>query len=286
MVKVYCVSDIHTDYPSNLEHIKQLPAKEDSVLIVCGDISDNIKIIETTLTSLKSKYPAGVFFIPGNHELWCGRSDNCSNSMQKLNLITELCKRIGVIMSPTSVHEDLAIVPMFGWYHPSFDEDWSKLSDKEKKETFTELYTVWNDFRHCKWDIAHLDISKRFLDMNDRIIDDFMEKHQYSYPNNIITFSHFLPRRDLLPPKELLLYKSLPMVVGDTQLDGQLRKLGSNIHVYGHTHIDKDITIDKVKYVQNAFGSPHERTGWKKAQITGPYEPKLIYQDDVKANIN
>jgi hypothetical protein len=54
----------------------------------------------------------------------------------------------------------------------------------------------------------------------------------------------------LLPKRIFLLNKTLPLVVGDERLDEQIRRIGSQVHVFGHTHIDKDKVIDGVRYVQ------------------------------------
>ncbi|GAM22088.1 hypothetical protein SAMD00019534_052630, partial [Acytostelium subglobosum LB1] len=279
MVQVFCVSDIHTDFPSNMEYIKTLPVVADGILIVCGDISDNINIMESTLSILRTKYPIAVFFTPGNHELWVGRSDNCPDSMGKLEAIYNMCRRIGVYVAPTRINEHLAIFPMLGWHHPSFDEDWEYLQPAEQQEIYENLKPRWGDFRHCKWDIPNTEVAGRFLKVNEALIDGFRRDNASNYPKNVITFTHFVPRRELLPPKKVLIHKFLPMVVGTLELDKQLRRAGSTVHVFGHTHIDYDVVIDNVRYVQNAFATPNEREGWKKATITGPYMPKLIYHD-------
>ena len=49
---------------------------------------------------------------------------------------------------------------------------------------------------------------------------------------------------------------SLPLVIGCPELDTQIRKVKSTIHVFGHTHLNVDKTVDGVRYVQNAFGTP------------------------------
>ena len=68
--RVFVVSDVHTDYPSNLEWVKQL---EDygagMILVLAGDVSHRLDLLKETLTVFKSKFEH-VFFTPGNHDLW------------------------------------------------------------------------------------------------------------------------------------------------------------------------------------------------------------------------
>jgi hypothetical protein len=77
----------------------------------------------------------------------------------------------------------------------------------------------------------------------------------------VISFSHFLPRRELLPAVANLKFKELPMVAGCLGLDAQIRRLKSRVHVFGHSHISCDRIIDGVRYVQNALRYPRERAG-------------------------
>lgn len=46
-----------------------LPAHRDDVLIVCGDVSDEMAALETALATLKSKF-GHVFYVPGQRQ--CG----------------------------------------------------------------------------------------------------------------------------------------------------------------------------------------------------------------------
>merc|ERR1711988_1575364 len=50
-----------------------------------------------------------------------------------------------------------------------------------------------------------------------------------SRDGTVITFSHFLPRRELLPSVQQLRFKQLPFVAGDPCLDQVLRHKGSTI---------------------------------------------------------
>lgn len=70
-----------------------------------------------------------------------------------------------------------------------------------------------------------------------------LEKAAKTTEETVITFSHFLPRSDLLalttskPP-------ALIHVMGSSKIDEQLRELASDIHVFGHSHENVDTVID------------------------------------------
>ena len=73
-MKVFAVSDIHTDYPENLEWIKSLTKEEfgDDALIVAGDVSDDERTFVETFAHLSGVF-RHVFFVAGNHELYLRR---------------------------------------------------------------------------------------------------------------------------------------------------------------------------------------------------------------------
>ena len=89
-----------------------------------------------------------------------------------------------------------------------------------------------------------------------------------TYDAPVITYSHFLPRLECLPSITSKFMKaSLPLVIGCPELDIQIRKVKSVIHVFGHTHLNVDKTVDGVRYVQNAFGA-QKRNYWLHAIMT------------------
>ena len=66
----------------------------------------------------------------------------------------------------------------------------------------------------------------------------------------MISFSHFVPRNDLIPEKEHLFYKNLPKAVGSDWLRERIHSLSPAVHVFGHTHFSWDSILDDVRYVQ------------------------------------
>lgn len=91
-----------------------------------------------------------------------------------------------------------------------------------------------------------------------------------TYDAPVITYSHFLPRLECLPSITSKFMKaSLPLVIGCPELDIQIRKVKSVVHVFGHTHLNVDKTVDGVRYVQNAFGAQkHKATPYVMLRLT------------------
>ncbi|ELR17623.1 Ser/Thr phosphatase, putative [Acanthamoeba castellanii str. Neff] len=299
--RVFACSDLHVDHKSNWAHLQEV-VKEGGytgrdVLIVAGDVSTELSLLRRTLGFLAEVFHGGhdeganedeeeeeeerstkkrmsnVFFCPGNNELRLARSDKKQNgtcdSLAKLADVLRVCEEVGVHTQPAKVNGQVWVVPLLAWYTPSFDPEWDRESHDYRRG--------WLDFRACAWP-AELDgavggVAAHFLARNE----EWMDSSLLPFDAPVVSFSHFLPRFELLPKRIFLLNKTLPLVVGDERLDEQIRRIGSQVHVFGHTHIDKDKVIDSVRYVQNAFGHPAERNKvWHALKAT--YRPKLVLE--------
>jgi predicted phosphodiesterase len=241
-MRVFAVSDIHIDYEANARWVAALSAADyrDDVLILAGDVTDSLRQLDWCLTSLAARFRA-VLFVPGNHDLWVVRDPPAKNSMHKLEELQSVIASSGASMQPfwaRGVH----IVPLLGWYDYSFGQPCA------------ELKSIWMDFHACRWPEGFNveRIAAYFADINDRLptVDNGSD--------TVITFSHFLPRIDVMPHFIPLEKRILYPVLGTTRLESQLRRRGANIHVYGHSHVNRLVTIGGVKYVNNAFGYPQE----------------------------
>lgn len=187
-----------------------------------------------------------VFFTPGNHDLWVLDPESGDDSISKLDKLLQSCERVGIKTKPERV-DDVWIVPLFSWYDSTLGT-----SDPLTRADIEDL-KKWSDLYFCKWPKGYKPLS--LYDRNE----DFIQNFDLMDASPIISFSHMLPRRDLLLPREQLLHKFLPHVVGSTRLEKQLRALGSHTHCFGHSHVNKDVTIEGIRYVQNALGYPRER---------------------------
>jgi Icc-related predicted phosphoesterase len=253
-MRILAVSDLHTDFHENKMLLEQLPdvTAQGDVLIVAGDISDRLDTLKSTLALLRTKFMK-VFYVPGNHELWVRKGDH--TSIEKFFTVLALCETLDIQTSPEKVAA-VWVVPLFSWYEPQFDA-----------ENSGDAYALggWADFYLCKWPAGMGPVCDFFLKMN--------EPRLRSYDGPVISFSHFLPRRDLLPSVERLKFKGLPRVAGCAALDEQIRSLNSCVHVFGHSHIGCDRVIDGVRYIQNPLRYPRERT-------SADFPIKVICDDD------
>jgi hypothetical protein len=112
--RVFVMSDIHTDFPENMSWCASLSdvAFARDAVILGGDVSDDLRVLETTLRLFKRKF-RHVFFTPGNHDLWIKgkgkenseeqRGDETTtirDSLAKLEAVLSLCETCGVRTKP------------------------------------------------------------------------------------------------------------------------------------------------------------------------------------------
>jgi Icc-related predicted phosphoesterase len=236
-MRIFAVSDLHTDFAENRRRLQLVSSTSylRDVLVVAGDIADDMRIIDWTLRELRSRF-GQVFYAPGNHELWV--RDGEYDSVEKFRRVLRLCDEIGIYTRPGRAGKNW-IVLLYSWYESNYDQ---------LGEADASSLEGWADFYFCKWPVEMGSVSEYFLNINESRIKE--------YDGSVITLSHFLPRRELLPAVERLTFKGLPLVAGSLTLDRQIRALNAMIHVFGHSHIDFDQMIEGVRYIHHAFDYP------------------------------
>jgi 3',5'-cyclic AMP phosphodiesterase CpdA len=286
-MRVFALSDLHADFDENLGWLMQLSQQDykQDALIVAGDICDKTDRFKEVLTVLKQRFKM-VFFVPGNHDLWL-RENGYHDSLEKFWSLIELCKAYDVRTNPVKINPDSAkagtwIMPLFSWYvKPEEGED-SLYLEKPGEDPSLRM---WSDNYLVRWpDKQHNGEANRlFLELN--------KKHfKTAFTASVISFSHFLPRRELMfslnwerDKARLIKMDRNPAfnfsrVAGTSWLDKQIRSLNSIIHISGHQHRNRNRNIDGVHYISHCLGYPRERQRHSLRGIeTGPL---LIWDDD------
>mmetsp|Transcript_8977 Transcript_8977/g.11904 ORF Transcript_8977/g.11904 Transcript_8977/m.11904 type:complete len:505 (-) Transcript_8977:298-1812(-) len=174
-LRVFAISDLHSDYRQSLNWIEAWNSYKDeyshTVLLVGGDLSGDIRIVQSTLEACKEKFDE-VFFVAGNHDLWVqphfsqpdnsviGSNGHRRNSLHKLSDLVDLCDILDVRVGPVCFsgiaggpQKDVWVFPLLSWYHASWDKE------PNLPEEVTEMIYSgrpgfekrWADFRNCKW---------------------------------------------------------------------------------------------------------------------------------------
>ena len=254
-MRLFTVSDIHIDYKENRDWLKNISSEDylEDVLCLAGDISHHFKDIEWCFQRLQKKFHS-VIFIEGNHDIWFTREKH-RNSIDKLNMIYQLAEDTG-IQTGTVEFAAFKLVAISGWYDYSFGQPQEMILKR------------WGDFKYCKWPAG----------MNhDGIVEFFKKRNQEptgDVSKFIVTYSHFMPRIDLLPM--YLRTKQYPYsaVLGGRFIEETLRKHRPMVHIYGHSHINVEKKKDSVLYVNNALGYPSE----------SQYTRRTLYEIPVSMN--
>ena len=239
-MRIFALSDIHVDYEANARWVRNLSKHDyqNDVLILAGDITHKLSLLESTLSSFAACF-SQVLFVPGNHDLWVVGEPNERTSLNKFQDVQSVAESCGVSTQPFCRH-GVFIAPLLSWYDYSFGMP------------SNELKQMWGDYFACRWptDVSPVEVTAHFLDLNRIEVPE--------QASRVISFSHFLPRLDLVPFYVPLKHRVLDPVLGTHLLERQLRRLNPTIHVYGHSHINRSVQIDGVRYINNAFGYPHE----------------------------
>ncbi len=289
MSRVFAISDLHVDYPENMQRMLSLSDRDyvEDTLIIAGDVTDSLDKLALLLNGMLKKFNQ-VTFIPGNHELWV-RDDQHHNSIEKLRAIRELCDTLGVHterLKVTAGQECVWLVPLYSWYRYP-EEGAESLFIAKQGEKWKPV--LWLDTSFCKWHDAlgqHQSAADYFLSLNSTALHA-----EYDAP--IISFSHFLPRKELvfktvdqalqfshdaalIPayPKDPLPLFNFTRVAGCRGIDSQIRRLGASVHIYGHQHRNRCRHIDGVTYVSNCVGYAREQS-----VLGASAEPRLVWDN-------
>ena len=283
-MRIFAISDVHADYPRNMTLIEALSGEDHSrdTLLLAGDVTDDLGTLARVLRAFRQGF-AHVFFVPGNHELWVRRGEQ-GDSVAKFEKIVRLCADLDVATRPAKVARGPGdpgawVVPLFSWYVKPEQGPESLYVPRDGDDP---SLSMWADEVLTRWP-DRLPVADYFLDMNEPHL-----AHEYDAP--VISFSHFLPRREVMirppgaPPARAgrAVRFNFSRVAGSTRLDAQIRALGSAVHVYGHQHRNRDRLIDGVRYVSNCLGYPPERARGEIGEPCGRF--KLVWDTEAEGS--
>ena len=176
-----------------------------------------------------------------------------------------LCGSSGIETGPARANgssDSPWIVPLFSWYRMPEEGHDSLYIDKPGEDPGLRM---WSDRRFVRWPDLHPHGSPA-----DYMLWLNRERLTLRFDTPVITFSHFLPRQDLMfsTPEERrktgLRGDPFPAfnfsrVAGCAGIDRHVRAAGASIHFYGHQHRNRCRRLNGVTYISHCLGYPRER---------------------------
>ena len=139
-------------------------------------------------------------------------------------------------------------LPTCLWHHKTFDTE-----PDLQGFAIPPVEQCMSDYRNTRFAKPldpHTDaVAKAF----DVLNEDVVAKLPAARTEPLVTFSHFLPRVELLPEKRYLTLPVLAKASGSSFLHERIKALQPTMHAFGHTHFGWDAKLDDgVRYVQAA----------------------------------
>merc|ERR1719335_1701709 len=130
--------------------------------------------------------------------------------MDRIQNLRTMCKRIGV-HTEAALMKGVWLVPLLAWYHESWDEE-PELQPPHGKKLIREpppANELGSDYAMCKWPNELKNGSEelaRMIDaLNPSLPLDLQQELAGKLPRRpVVSFSHFLPRQELIPEKRFL----------------------------------------------------------------------------------
>lgn len=192
--------------------------------------------------------------------------------MEKLAIIRNICIELGVKTSAELIG-GVWVVPVFGWYHHSWDREGPLRPPpgQELTRNPNPPEQISSDNHACKFgglENGSMEVAELLDKENEawgawplpaELLEDAREPPA-TRTHRILTFSHFLPRQELLPEKRFLFQPNLSKVVGSDLLRERVDTLRPDMHVFGHSHFPWDMQLsDGVRYLSWPLGKPEEQ---------------------------
>jgi putative phosphoesterase len=263
-MEVAFTSDLHVDQNRGAADLlaRALRERPPDVLILAGDVSHDLGLVEATLLRLRDAAPLRLY-VPGNHELWC---EDAQTSLDRyLVSIPRICRSAGwtPLHEDTAVAGDIAFVGETGWYDYSFrnrDLD-ERIGEKDyRAKRYGGL--VWMDGVYCRWPWP-----------GDEDVLGFMagrlrRKLRETRAGRVVAVTHFVPFRELVTVRGRIPWDYMNAFMGAEALGQALCDDGRVVRaVCGHTHVAGRITVGGVEAEVSPVGYPREHKRDLPAQI-------------------
>lgn len=248
------ISDIHGE----IDFIKDLPDKKDTILLIPGDIHEIKKYTEyrSIIEVLVNKYKE-VVMVPGNHEYY---SSNITKVHRKLKELDEDFSTFHFLQDDFRIFEEGTekVLVLGGTLWTDFDGG-NPLSKIRAKSMMNDYHCIRHGTPEYYWERKlNTDDVEFFHQKTKTFIKNCVDKHNELCDNlKIVVLTHHAPSFQSVHPRYLnnelngCFCSNMDYYVGD---------INANIWVHGHVHTSHDYMINNTRIICNPLGYTNAHT--------------------------
>lgn len=262
---LWAVADLHAAVRANGEHIDSLKPKDPSDwLIVAGDVAERTSVVVEVLHKLRKQF-ACVIWVPGNHELFCRKTDT-HQGRAKYDELVRACRKIDVLTpeDPFPVFGGVTIVPLFTLYDYSFRPSGMSIEQAveaahEKQIVLTDQFAIapFVDIRAWCW---------------DRLAYSVNRLSRVNGPTILI--NHWPLSQE---PVDRMQIPEIGLWCGTRHTMSWGSRYSAKAVIYGHLHLPGIMRIDGVPHVEVSLGYPRQ---WQQNIESRPWPFPIMHIDD------
>jgi predicted phosphohydrolase len=234
-MKIQIASDLHLEFPENLEYLMRNPLKpEGEVLILAGDIVPFHHIDEhADFFDYLSQNFSITYWLPGNHEYY-----NSDVLEKPFSYCEKVRDNVFLVNNITIQKENTDLI---------FSTLWTQIN----RENEYELQMSYPDFQAIRYDNWLLAIEQYNL-MHNQCLSFLKDEFKFKRAEKVVVVTHHMPTFQTYPKE----YRVSPISEAfAVELKGFIKEAKPDHWVFGHHHNNKgDFTIGKTKLVTNQLG--------------------------------
>lgn len=248
MGKIVHVSDLHLDVNESVLNFKNgelaetfkgwLEKKEVDVLMISGDIYNNMGRSLGFIDDVEKEIGVKVLFVPGNHDLWVGIGRSSEDSLEEY-----LSHSSNVISEGYELSEGIVIQGALGWYDYSY-----RLPEVDREFVKYSKRNYWADSKYLRWERDDVSLFEDELEKLERSLEKLRSKEVW-------VMTHFVPYQEYIVYKDWV-WNLCNSFIGSKGVGDLLNKYDNVKKVFfGHTHtIFEDQRIEGKEVVCSPLG--------------------------------
>ncbi len=246
------ISDLHFDMHDDSEEVVKkfvniLSKIEIDVLLIAGDITENVETTINIVDCINEKLPFEVYYVPGNHDIWNKQSKFTTKAIYEQYKQHDRC-----LVNKVKQVKGYNIVGDIFWYDYSYANK-NKYSNEQLEEKQLNDKR-WKDKLYVNWKSSDKLISEQ---MNAKL----MEKIEKLDGQKTILVSHMINHpKFCVPVENREIWGYFNAFLGSKSLYDIIKKHNIKLAICGHVHYRKTINQQDTTFICSCLGY---RSEWK-----------------------